>query len=339
MHQLYGQARRAALVDGLTGLGNHRAFQDELAFQLEEAKWQGAPLALLIFDVDGLKAVNDGRATSPAIDSWRRSVRSQHRSCVAAIAPTGSAATSSRSSSPIRTSISGSKSGGECSRRHCAVGTERAHQTFSLSVGVSAFPTRAATPASCTATRTPPCIGASATVGLPWSPSTRATTARPRPNGRRPNSPPTSRRVLAKRALRPVYQPIFSLETRTARRLRGPRQADGMQRRSTTRLSLRRRRGGRPDGRARPALPGGSWPLAAVDLPRGRLPEREPLTPDARGRRFFRPSDVKASSGDTRIALEPDRAGADGTRGSRGPRRASSQREGAAVRRPSTRRR
>src|SRR5688572_25005069 len=51
IQQLYDQARRAALVDGLTGLGNHRAFQDELAFQLEEAQWQGAPLALLVFDV------------------------------------------------------------------------------------------------------------------------------------------------------------------------------------------------------------------------------------------------------------------------------------------------
>jgi diguanylate cyclase (GGDEF)-like protein len=61
LHQLYGQARRAALLDGLTGLGNHRAFQDELAFQLEEARRQGTPLALLLFDVDGLKAVNDGR--------------------------------------------------------------------------------------------------------------------------------------------------------------------------------------------------------------------------------------------------------------------------------------
>jgi diguanylate cyclase (GGDEF)-like protein len=59
LHQLYGQARRAALVDGLTGLGNHRAFQDEMARQLEEASRQGTPLALLLFDVDGLKAVND----------------------------------------------------------------------------------------------------------------------------------------------------------------------------------------------------------------------------------------------------------------------------------------
>ena len=31
MEQMYGQARRAALLDGLTGLGNHRAFQDELS--------------------------------------------------------------------------------------------------------------------------------------------------------------------------------------------------------------------------------------------------------------------------------------------------------------------
>jgi diguanylate cyclase (GGDEF)-like protein len=59
IHQLYGQARRAALLDGLTGLGNHRAFQDELARQLEEARRQGTPLALLLFDVDGLKTVND----------------------------------------------------------------------------------------------------------------------------------------------------------------------------------------------------------------------------------------------------------------------------------------
>jgi diguanylate cyclase (GGDEF)-like protein len=59
IHELYGQARRAALLDGLTGLGNHRAFQDELAKQLEEARRQGTPLALLLFDVDGLKTVND----------------------------------------------------------------------------------------------------------------------------------------------------------------------------------------------------------------------------------------------------------------------------------------
>ena len=59
LSDLYGRARHDALVDGLTGLGNHRAFQDELARQLEIAKRRTAHLALLIIDVDNLKTVND----------------------------------------------------------------------------------------------------------------------------------------------------------------------------------------------------------------------------------------------------------------------------------------
>jgi diguanylate cyclase (GGDEF)-like protein len=59
LSDLYGRARHEALVDGLTGLGNHRAFQDELARQLEIARRQSTPLALLLIDVDNLKTVND----------------------------------------------------------------------------------------------------------------------------------------------------------------------------------------------------------------------------------------------------------------------------------------
>jgi diguanylate cyclase (GGDEF)-like protein len=59
LKRLYGRARHDALVDGLTGLGNHRAFQDELARQLEVAKRMDLPLALLLIDVDDLKVVND----------------------------------------------------------------------------------------------------------------------------------------------------------------------------------------------------------------------------------------------------------------------------------------
>jgi len=59
LRELYGRARHDALVDGLTGLGNHRAFQDELARQIELAKRQGTPLSLLLVDVDDLKSVND----------------------------------------------------------------------------------------------------------------------------------------------------------------------------------------------------------------------------------------------------------------------------------------
>ena len=59
LKRLYGRARHDALVDGLTGLGNHRAFQDELARQLEVSKRMDLPLALLLVDVDDLKVVND----------------------------------------------------------------------------------------------------------------------------------------------------------------------------------------------------------------------------------------------------------------------------------------
>ncbi|MEA2606429.1 MAG: hypothetical protein QOI00_1186 [Chloroflexota bacterium] len=59
--ELYNRARLDALLDGLTGLGNHRAFQDELARQLEAVNREQTPLALLLIDVDDLKTVNDSR--------------------------------------------------------------------------------------------------------------------------------------------------------------------------------------------------------------------------------------------------------------------------------------
>jgi diguanylate cyclase (GGDEF)-like protein len=59
--ELYGRARTDALLDGLTGLGNHRAFQEELARQLELSRRQGSSVALLLIDVDDLKKVNDER--------------------------------------------------------------------------------------------------------------------------------------------------------------------------------------------------------------------------------------------------------------------------------------
>ena len=52
---LYGRARQDSLLDGLTGLGNHRAFQEELRRQLEHATRHKSPLSLLLIDVDDLK--------------------------------------------------------------------------------------------------------------------------------------------------------------------------------------------------------------------------------------------------------------------------------------------
>jgi diguanylate cyclase (GGDEF)-like protein len=59
LSDLYDRARLDSLHDALTGLGNHRAFQDELKRELGLAERHGTPLALLLADVDDLKKVND----------------------------------------------------------------------------------------------------------------------------------------------------------------------------------------------------------------------------------------------------------------------------------------
>ena len=51
--------RDLALRDGLTGLYNHRYFQDFLAVSLESATRYGHPLSLLLLDIDNFKQVND----------------------------------------------------------------------------------------------------------------------------------------------------------------------------------------------------------------------------------------------------------------------------------------
>lgn len=57
---LYREAREDSLHDGLTGLGNHRSFQEELDRQLELYRRHKVPAALLLLDLDDLKVVNDG---------------------------------------------------------------------------------------------------------------------------------------------------------------------------------------------------------------------------------------------------------------------------------------
>lgn len=50
---------RMAITDPLTGLRNHRAFQEDLARELQRVARSGLPLSLVILDVDGLKDIND----------------------------------------------------------------------------------------------------------------------------------------------------------------------------------------------------------------------------------------------------------------------------------------
>jgi diguanylate cyclase (GGDEF)-like protein len=56
---LYDMARVDALRDPLTGLGNHRAFQEELDRAAQMARRHGQSTALLLLDVDDLKRTND----------------------------------------------------------------------------------------------------------------------------------------------------------------------------------------------------------------------------------------------------------------------------------------
>jgi diguanylate cyclase (GGDEF)-like protein len=51
---------RLATTDGLTGIANHRVFQDRLAHEWARAERDGSPLSLLMIDVDAFKAYNDG---------------------------------------------------------------------------------------------------------------------------------------------------------------------------------------------------------------------------------------------------------------------------------------
>ncbi|MEO8638882.1 MAG: bifunctional diguanylate cyclase/phosphodiesterase [Chloroflexota bacterium] len=55
----YQEAIADALRDPLTGLGNHRAFQEELDSQVENATRYGVPVALVLIDLDEFKQIND----------------------------------------------------------------------------------------------------------------------------------------------------------------------------------------------------------------------------------------------------------------------------------------
>jgi diguanylate cyclase (GGDEF)-like protein len=62
----------AALTDSLTGLRNHRAFQEDLATDLRRQARAGDPLALIMLGVNRLKAVNDTHGHQAGDDRLRR---------------------------------------------------------------------------------------------------------------------------------------------------------------------------------------------------------------------------------------------------------------------------
>lgn len=85
---LYERARELALRDQLTGLHNRRFFDDHLQQALARSDRSGRPVALLVLDLDGLKAINDAgghpagdEALRAASGALRGSVRSGDLAC------------------------------------------------------------------------------------------------------------------------------------------------------------------------------------------------------------------------------------------------------------------
>jgi diguanylate cyclase (GGDEF)-like protein len=59
LEERYEAALADALTDPLTGLGNHRAFHEELDRQVAASERYGTPLALALIDLDEFKQIND----------------------------------------------------------------------------------------------------------------------------------------------------------------------------------------------------------------------------------------------------------------------------------------
>jgi len=57
--KLFEHVRRLAASDPLTGLANYRRLIDAIGSEIERTKRTGRPFSLLLFDLDGLKRIND----------------------------------------------------------------------------------------------------------------------------------------------------------------------------------------------------------------------------------------------------------------------------------------
>ncbi len=79
--QMYGRMELMATTDGLTGLSNHRTFQERVLDMLARAERTGGRQALLLTDIDHFKKVNDNYG-HPTGDVVLRGVAQVVRDCV-----------------------------------------------------------------------------------------------------------------------------------------------------------------------------------------------------------------------------------------------------------------
>jgi diguanylate cyclase (GGDEF)-like protein len=210
----YDLATLDARVDPLTGLGNHRAFQEELSRQVAIAVREASPVSLVVIDLDDLKRVNDtdGHAAGDhVLSSLGRLIRATVRPADRSFRVGGDEfalllpATTTEAAYGVVRRLLASATGG-----HPILHDTR---RFSFSAGISTCPTP-----SVDATR----LTHHADAALYWAKRHGRTDIQTF-NRFRHGTVDDERsaeqlaeavaRVASTRALRPVYQPIISLLT------------------------------------------------------------------------------------------------------------------------------
>ena len=81
LEELNKRLERMAVLDVMTDLPNHRAFQDRLAYEIKKAQRHGRMFSLLLIDVDNFKQYND-RFGHPAGDVLLTQLAKLMRDCV-----------------------------------------------------------------------------------------------------------------------------------------------------------------------------------------------------------------------------------------------------------------
>jgi diguanylate cyclase (GGDEF)-like protein len=214
LREAYDRARLASLRDGLTGLGNHRAFQEELDECLANARADGARLALLYLDVDDLKKTNDAGGHAAGDDLLRAAAR-----IISANMRQGDRAYRIGGDEFALLLADCAASDGHATGRRilAAALSQRAGVSeagpFSITIGVSAFPAPAADRQQ---------LIRQADAALYWGKRHGRTDVQvfdPARHGMAEDSRPLEElaeaitRVASGRLLTPVYQPIHSLVT------------------------------------------------------------------------------------------------------------------------------